>query len=60
MGNLGTAEPAGAALVPGAPMCQSPGKKMAFILAVLLFVVVVGIIDAGLPWPDPKSDSHRP
>jgi hypothetical protein len=49
-----------AALVPGAPMCQSPGKKMAFILAVLLFVVVVGIIDAGLPWPDPKSDSHLP
>jgi hypothetical protein len=35
-------------------------KKMAFVIAVLLFVVVVGIVDAGLPWPDPKSKQHRP
>jgi hypothetical protein len=27
---------------------------MVFIVAVLLFVVVVGIVDAGLPWPDPR------
>jgi len=28
---------------------------MSFLLAVILFVVVVGLIDAGLPWPDPRS-----
>jgi hypothetical protein len=33
---------------------------MAFIIAVLLFVVVVGSVDAGLPWPDPKSSQHQP
>jgi hypothetical protein len=33
---------------------------MAFIVAVLLFVVVVGIVDAGLPWPDPKSGQRSP
>jgi hypothetical protein len=33
---------------------------MAFIVAVLLFVVVIGIVDAGLPWPAPKSDQRRP
>jgi hypothetical protein len=30
-------------------------KKMVFIAAVLLFVIVVGMIDAGLPWPDPRG-----
>jgi len=30
---------------------------MAFILGTILFVVVAGWVDAGLPWPDPKSDS---
>jgi hypothetical protein len=33
---------------------------MVFIAAVLLFVVVVGIVDAGLPWPDPKSRQRGP
>jgi hypothetical protein len=33
---------------------------LAFIIAVLLFVVVVGIVDAGLPWPDPKSQQQKP
>ena len=33
---------------------------MAFVLAVFLFVVVIGVIDAGLPWPDPKSKKARP
>lgn len=28
---------------------------MHFILALVLFVVVVGWIDAGLPWPKPGS-----
>jgi hypothetical protein len=31
---------------------------MVFIVAVLLFVVVVGIVDAGLPWPDPRKRSR--
>jgi hypothetical protein len=25
---------------------------MAFVFGVLMFVIVVGILDAGLPWPD--------
>jgi hypothetical protein len=33
---------------------------MAFVLAVFLFVVVIGVIDARLPWPDPKSKKVRP
>jgi hypothetical protein len=33
---------------------------MAFVLGVLLFVVVVGIVDARLPWADPKSRGRRP
>lgn len=29
---------------------------MAFIVAVILFVVVLGLLDGGLlPWPDPRS-----
>jgi len=27
---------------------------VAFILGTLLFVVVAGLVDAGLPWPDPS------
>jgi hypothetical protein len=33
---------------------------LAFILGTLLFVVVAGVVDAGLPWPDPKSGAPRP
>ncbi len=33
---------------------------MAFVLGVFLFVVVIGMIDAGLPWPDPKVRKVRP
>ena len=32
---------------------------MAFILAVLLFVVGVGSVDTGLPWPRPRSKGSR-
>jgi hypothetical protein len=34
---------------------------MQFILAVFLFVVVIGILDAGLPWPSArrKKDEDR-
>jgi hypothetical protein len=28
---------------------------MAFILALLLFIVVAGIVDGGLPWPRPEG-----
>jgi hypothetical protein len=28
---------------------------MSFILGVILFVVVVGAVDARLPWPDAKQ-----
>jgi hypothetical protein len=28
---------------------------VAFVLGVLLFVVVLGVIDARLPWPDSRS-----
>ena len=28
---------------------------MVFILAILLFVVVLGILDSRLPWPPPRS-----
>jgi hypothetical protein len=28
-------------------------KSMAFVLAVLLFLAVIGVIDAKLPWPNP-------
>jgi hypothetical protein len=30
-----------------------------FVLGVLLFVVVVGVIDAGLPWPSSKAGVAR-
>jgi hypothetical protein len=28
---------------------------MQFILGVIFFVIVVGLVDAGLPWPAPKG-----
>lgn len=30
---------------------------MQFILGVFLFVVVIGLLDARLPWPAPRSES---
>ena len=34
---------------------------MAFVLGVLLFVVVVGILDSRLiPWPKPKNRGVKP
>jgi hypothetical protein len=30
-----------------------------FILGVCVFVVVIGLIDAKLPWPDPRSKHGR-
>jgi len=32
---------------------------MSFVLGVLLFVVVVGILDAKLPWPRPRQPETR-
>jgi hypothetical protein len=31
-----------------------------FILGVVLFVVVVGFIDARIPWPKPQKRGGRP
>jgi hypothetical protein len=28
---------------------------MAFIIGLVLFIVVAGIVDAGLPWPRPED-----
>lgn len=33
---------------------------MQFILGVVLFVVVVGFIDARIPWPKPRERGDRP
>lgn len=33
---------------------------MAFILGVVFFVVVVGALDARLPWPSARSRDPRP
>ena len=32
---------------------------MTFILAIFVFVVLIGRIDAGLPWPAPKATDQR-
>jgi hypothetical protein len=32
---------------------------MQFIIGVIFFVAIVGIIDAGIPWPSPKSGRSR-
>jgi hypothetical protein len=32
---------------------------MQFILGVISFVVIVGLVDAGLPWPKPRP-KHPP
>jgi hypothetical protein len=33
-------------------------STMQFILGVIFFVIVVGLVDAGLPWPAPKGRSR--
>jgi hypothetical protein len=32
---------------------------MQFVLGVLLFVVVVGVIDAGVPWPSCRAKESK-
>lgn len=32
---------------------------MSFILGLILFVVVIGLMDARLPWPRPAARSDR-
>jgi hypothetical protein len=34
------------------------GGAMSFVLGVLLFVVVLGVLDARLPWPRPRRGSR--
>lgn len=29
---------------------------MAFVVGIVLFVIVLGIVDAGLPWPAARTD----
>jgi hypothetical protein len=31
---------------------------MQFILGVIFFVIIVGLVDAGLPWPAPERRSR--
>jgi hypothetical protein len=31
---------------------------MAYLIELVLFIVVVGFVDAGLPWPKPGSDGR--
>ena len=31
------------------------GDAMSFVIGVFLFVVVIGILDARLPWPSPRE-----
>jgi hypothetical protein len=31
---------------------------MAFILALILFIAIVGYVDSGLPWPRPPGPSR--
>ncbi len=33
---------------------------MSFILGLLLFTVVIGILDARLPWPIARASKRRP
>jgi hypothetical protein len=32
---------------------------MSFILGLVLFVIVAGVIDAKLPWPRPRPEPRR-
>ena len=34
--------------------------KVQFILGVFIFVLVIGLIDAKLPWPDPRFKDRAP
>jgi hypothetical protein len=38
---------------------ESEDKKMAFFVGLLLFVVIVGRLDARLPWPRPGDPEVR-
>jgi hypothetical protein len=35
-------------------------SSVQFVLGVLVFVVVIGLIDAKLPWPAPRSKDRAP
>jgi hypothetical protein len=39
---------------------QTEKGYMQFVLAVLLFVVVIGLLDARVPWPKPRNRRVRP
>jgi len=75
IGALPTVDEFAAAIVDAAGDSRRPGtcfssgrltdpkksaRTMQFILGVLVFVIVIGIIDAKLPWPKPRSKDRRP
>lgn len=33
----------------------SEGGTMAFFVGLVVFVVIIGVLDTRLPWPDPRS-----
>jgi hypothetical protein len=33
--------------------------RMSFVIGLVLFVVVVGVLDARLPWPSPRAEPAR-
>jgi hypothetical protein len=38
---------------------QKEGARMSFFVGLLLFVVIVGRLDARLPWPRPRDPEVR-
>jgi hypothetical protein len=34
--------------------------EMSFVLGLILFVVAIGVLDAGLPWPSSSNHAGRP
>lgn len=41
-------------------MARLKEAHMSFIVGVVLFVVVVGVLDARLPWPSPRGERAWP
>jgi len=39
---------------------RKEGERMSFFVGLLLFVVIVGRLDARLPWPGPRDPQVRP
>jgi len=46
-------------LIPIARQAKALGDSMQFILGIFLFVVVIGVMDARLPWPRPITKGDQ-